>query len=57
VRFTTQYPGARKLAAGGIDALTGRPRERGLHQGPQDFVILPGQPWLDGFCVAPGVVR
>lgn len=23
----------------------------------QDFIVLPGQKWLDGICVAPGVVR
>ncbi|CAN9137106.1 unnamed protein product [Alternaria alternata] len=23
----------------------------------QDYIVIPGQPWLDGICVAPGVVR
>ena len=23
----------------------------------QDYIVLPGQEWLDGICVAPGVVR
>lgn len=23
----------------------------------QDYIVIPGQKWLDGICVAPGVVR
>jgi hypothetical protein len=23
----------------------------------QDYIVIPGQRWLDGICVAPGVVR
>jgi hypothetical protein len=23
----------------------------------QDYVVVPGQEWLDGICVAPGIVR
>jgi len=51
------YPFALKVAAGKIDAVTGKDWSNGLHRGPQDYMVAPGQPWLDGFCVEKGIIR
>jgi hypothetical protein len=51
------YPFAVKIAAGKIDAVTGQQWTKGLHEEPQDYVVAPTQPWLDGFCVRKGVIR
>jgi hypothetical protein len=51
------YPFAIKVAAGKIDAVTGQSWSGGLHQRPQDYMVAPRQPWLDGFCVRKGVIR
>lgn len=53
----TSYPFAVKIAAGKIDAVSGKPWSNELHREPQDYVVSPGQPWLDGFCVEKGVIR
>lgn len=51
------YPFAVKVAAGKINAVTGEAWEDGLHRDPQDYLVTPDQPWLDGFCVEKGTVR
>ncbi len=51
------YPFAVKIAAGKIDAVSGEEWSNGLHGVPQDYVVVPEQPWLDGFCVEKGVIR
>jgi len=51
------YPFAVKIAAGKIDALTGEQWTNGLHGVPQDYLVVPEQPWLDGFCVEKGIIR
>ena len=51
------YPFAVKVAAGKIDAVTGKRWSNGLQRRPQDYVALPNQPWLDGFCVKKGLIR
>jgi hypothetical protein len=53
----TSYPFAIKVAAGKIDAVTGQSWSNGLHQRPQDYLIAPHQPWLDGYCISKGVIR
>lgn len=53
----TQYPFAVKIAAGKIDAVSGEQWTNGLHGVPQDYLVIPGQPWLDGFCVEKGIIR
>lgn len=55
--FKTTYPMAVKVAAGKIDALTGEPWQNELTRKPQDYLVVPDQPWLDGFCVAKGLIR
>ncbi len=53
----TQYPFAVKIAAGKIDAVSGEQWTNGLHGVPQDYAVIPEQPWLDGFCVGKGIIR
>ena len=52
-----EYPCAVKIATGKIDAVTGKAWTPGLHRGPQDYMVAPGQPWLDGYCVEKGTIR
>jgi hypothetical protein len=51
------YPFAIKVAAGKISAVSGEPWNNGLGREPQDYMVAPGQPWLDGYCVEKGVIR
>ena len=51
------YPMAVKVAAGKVNAVNGEPWSNELDFACQDYVEVPGQPWLDGFCVAEGKVR
>jgi hypothetical protein len=51
------YPFAVKVAAGKINAVSGEGWREGLHRGPQDYLVAPEQPWLDGFCVTKGTIR
>lgn len=86
IRFNSRYPFAVKIAAGKINAVTGKPWSAEL-EGPttkaqptmrcgnvdvpislgfpsdapapedQDYLSIPAQPWLDGFCVEKGKIR
>jgi hypothetical protein len=56
-RHGTNYPFAIKVAAGKINAVTGKGWSDGLSGKPQDYMVTPGQPWLDGFCVQKGLIR
>lgn len=51
------YPFAVRVATGGVDAVTGEVWTDGLSRSPQNYLSVPTQPWLDGFCVGKGVVR
>lgn len=51
------FPVAIKVAAGKINAVTGQTWRSGLHRKPQDYMVSPGQQWLDGFAVEKGVIR
>jgi hypothetical protein len=53
----TEYPFAMKIATGKINAVTGKQWERGLSRNPQNYLVLPSQPWLDGYCVEKGVIQ
>ncbi len=57
INFGGRYPFAVKVAAGKIDAVTGKTWSNSLHRRPQDYVTVPEQPWLDGYCVEKGVIR
>lgn len=54
-------PSALKICIGKVDALSGKPYSQRLH-GPgskrgQDYVVVPGQPWLDGINAGNGCIR
>ncbi len=51
------FPVAIKIAAGKINAITGERWRPGLYRDPQDYVVSPDQPWLDGFAIEKGVIR
>ncbi len=57
INFSGDYPFAIKVAAGKINAVTGEDWTDGLHRDPQDYMVAPEQPWLDGFCVEKGLIR
>ncbi|UCG85905.1 MAG: hypothetical protein JSW71_18660 [Gemmatimonadota bacterium] len=52
-----QYPFAVKVAAGKINAVTGDSWTDELHREPQDYMVVPHQPWLDGYCIEKGLIR
>jgi hypothetical protein len=51
------YPCAIKIAAGKINAVSGKRWRPELTRAEHDYVVVPGQPWLDGFCVAKNQIR
>ncbi len=55
--YPLDYPFAVKVATGKICALTGDAWVNRLNRDPQDYVVVPEQPWLDGYCVETGVIR
>ncbi|KAA6182740.1 hypothetical protein F2Q65_17360 [Thiohalocapsa marina] len=57
IDFTAFYPCAVKIAAGKINAVSGKLWANGLQDDPQDYVVVPAQPWLDGFNVDAGLIR
>ncbi len=70
ISFDGDYPMAVKVAAGKIDALTGEiwlqrrnaaaeaaALRQDLVEDPQNYLVTPEQPWLDGFNVGKGLVR
>lgn len=56
--FSGDYPMAVRIAAGKVSALTGAPWQDQLSEGPdQDYLVIPEQPWLDGFFAGKGLIR
>jgi hypothetical protein len=51
------HPNVLTIAAGGINVITGQPATETLSSDPQDYLVVPDQPWLDGFHLEAGVVR
>ena len=51
------YPCAVVVAAGKISAVSGSPWTNQLGRDPQNYLVAPDQPWLDGFCIEKGVIR
>ncbi len=41
-------PNAVKVGAGGVNVVTGKLLDAELHDAPQDYVVVPDQPWIDG---------
>lgn len=54
---TEGYPFALKVATGKVCAVTGDTWVGHLNTDPQDYVVVPEQPWLDGYCVEKGTIR
>ncbi len=52
-----EYPFAVKIATGKVCAVSGDAWVNRLNRDPQDYVVLPEQPWLDGYCVEKGAIR
>jgi hypothetical protein len=50
-------PNAVKIGLGKINALTGKTWDESLHANPQDYLVCPNQPWLDGINSGEGVIR
>ena len=46
-----------KIATGKVNAVTGEDWRDGINRGPQDYLVVPTQPWLDGYCVEKGLIR
>ena len=57
ISFSARVPFAVKIAAGKINAVSGEAWTAELPSEPQDYVVVPGQPWLDGFSVGEGLIR
>ena len=57
INFRADYPMAVKIAAGKVNAVTGEAWQEELSGEPQDYLVVPGQLWLDGFCVQKGLIR
>jgi len=53
-----RYLFAVKIATGKVNAVSGQTWQNDLHSRPhQDYVVVPRQPWLDGYCVEKGIIR
>jgi hypothetical protein len=50
-------PNAVKIGVGNINAVSGEIWNEKLHDNPQDYVVCPDQPWLDGINVGEGFIR
>ncbi|MGW7267447.1 hypothetical protein [Streptomyces sp. NPDC054842] len=53
----SQEPAALQVGVGKVCAISGRPWTSRLHRDPQNYVVLPRQPWLDGINSGKGTVR
>ena len=51
------YPMAVKVGTGKICAVSGQTWSGKLNQDPQDYLVTPSQPWLDGYNTGDGRVR
>src|ERR1700690_2160948 len=50
-----QYPFAIRIATGKRSVVTGDEWTESLKEG--DYMVSPGQPWIDGYVVADGIIR
>lgn len=61
INFRSMYQGAVRVFVGRVNAISGRSMEEALDKQDdshvQDYIVIPDQQWLDGICVAPGIVR
>lgn len=57
IHFSSSYPFALQIGAGKVNAVSGEHWSPRLQRDPQDYVVIPNQPWLDGFSVGEGLIR
>jgi hypothetical protein len=70
ISFSSKWPFAVKIASGKVNAVSGKPWCNHLENNnlandlgcnveneSQDYIVVPSQPWLDGFNVSKGVIR
>lgn len=57
LRFSAGEPAALQVGAGKVCAVSGKPWRDELTRDPQNYVVLPRQPWLDGINSGTGTVR
>ena len=59
ILFRTPHfkPRAIKVGVGKVCAITGKRWSESLHQHPQDYLVSPPQPWLDGIAAGKGMIR
>ena len=50
-------PSAVKIAAGRVNVVTGDLWNENLHDSPQDYIVCPDQPWIDGINSDSGAIR
>jgi len=48
---------ALQIGVGKVNAISGEPWSNKLSKSPQDYVVIPSQPWLDGINYGDGYVR
>lgn len=54
---TAWKPNAVKVGIGRVNAISGEPYDDALHADPQDYIVCPDQPWLDGVNTGHGSIR
>lgn len=59
ISFGGEYwrPNAVKVGVGGVNAVSGRPFDNRLRRRPQDYLVVPDQPWLDGINAGANLIR
>jgi hypothetical protein len=57
LNLSSDYPFAVKVATGRINAVSGETWTDGLHGVPQDYLVVPEQPWLDGYSTGDDLIR
>lgn len=55
--FSATAPAALQVGVGKVCAVSGRPWSDRLSQDPQNYALLPRQPWLDGINSGSGTIR
>jgi hypothetical protein len=50
-------PNAVVISLGGVNAVSGEPDDGLLHSQPQNYLVCPNQPWLDGINSGSGTIR
>ena len=54
---SASYPFCVKVGTGLVNAVTGDPWSDEPDDDPQDYLVTPDQPWLDGYSIEPGTIR